>query len=185
MESAPRPTVEAIRRHDAVVRAAWTSAPACLPLRFGQWVESRDTLEARLTEQRAELERGLARVAGAGEHGVRVVDPAETAKTEPQAPRPTSGKAYLERLQDKAHRQEERERRADAIGRELKAALAEVIRAQRLDPLPSGQGLVSVSHLVPREHEPEYTRRLRDFREEHAELGFVLTGPWPPYSFGP
>jgi hypothetical protein len=186
LDEAPAVSTESIRRHHDVVTAAWTLAPACLPVRFGQWLADPVTLQGTVEEQRAELERALARVAGAGEHGVRIsepgMNPGRSGKHESQ---PNSGREYLERIREKVRAQDEHERRGQALASELEAFLAGTIRAQRVDPLAPERGLVSVSHLVPRERSTAYRVELSRFRERHPELEVLCTGPWPPYSFAP
>jgi hypothetical protein len=154
-------------------------------MRFGQWLPELAALEERLGGQRAELERALARVKGAGEHGVRISETRAAAKVPAQNQGPTTGRAYLEQLQARARAQEEHERRGGEVAAQLAAELDGIIRAQRVDPLPPDRGLVSVSHLVPRTSEAEYAAGLDRFRGKHAELDLLGTGPWPPYSFGP
>ena len=188
-ETVPRAEFEAIRRHDAVVRSAWSTASACLPVRFGQWLPDRGALEERLEERRAELERALTRVTGAGEHGIRIsekVRPAATGAQEraSEAP-PPPGRAYLERARARVRAQEAHARAAAALGAELEEALGDAIRAQRVETLPPEKGIASVAHLVGRDREPEYRERVRAFAEGHVELEMVETGPWPPYSFSP
>jgi len=185
-EAAPRASADAIRRHDAIVRAAWKLAPACLPVRFGQWLPGLEPLEARLEEQRAELERALARVEGADEYGVRISDPLTSTKpAQPEDPRPTTGRAYLEWVREKVRAQDEHDQLGDDLSRELEAWLAGSIRAQRSDRLSPGHGLVSLSHLVERERSGEYQAKLEQFRAAHPLVDMRTTGPWPPYSFTP
>lgn len=190
MDSVPRTDFEAIRRHDAVVRSAWSTAPACLPVRFGQWLPDRGTLEERLEARRAELERALARVTGAGEHGIRISEKAgsiatgagDAPGTEAHGP---AGRAYLERVRARLHAQEAHEHAAAAVGAELEEALGDAIREQRVEPLPPEKGLASVAHLVARERENRYRERVREFAMRRPELELVETGAWPPYSFSP
>ena len=186
VETAPRVSAEAIRRHDAVVRAAWKLAPACLPVRFGQWLPGLEPLEERLEEQRAELERALARVEGADEYGIRISDPPNSTKpTQREHARPTTGRAYLEWVREKVRTQDVHHQLGDDVSTELEAWLAGSIRAQRSDRLAPGQGLVSVSHLVEREKAGEYHAKLEQFRAAHPLVEMRTTGPWPPYSFTP
>jgi hypothetical protein len=185
----PVASVEATLRHHAVVERAWTRAPACLPVRFGQWFRTLEQLESSVDERRTELEAALAWVAGAGEHGLRIVDPEEPTPREtasrPAAPRAASGRAYLEAARDRVHRREGRELRARSLAESLEAALGDSIRAQRADPLAEGQGLVTVAHLVARERAEQYAARVTAFEKEQYRLRFIGTGPWPPYSFTP
>jgi hypothetical protein len=185
----PAASVEATLRHHAVVESAWTQAPACLPVRFGQWFQTEELLERSVAERSSELKAALERVAGAGEHGLRITDPAEpterAADSEAGGPRPGSGRAYLEAARERVHRREGRAVRARALGAALERALGDSIRAQRVDPLADGQGLVSIAHLVGRERSAEYAAKVTLFEKEHVELSMVRTGPWPPYSFAP
>jgi hypothetical protein len=184
-DDVPRADLETIRRHDAVVRAAWAATPACLPVRFGQWFAEAGALEKTLTERRMELERALTTVADAGEHGIRITETDPTTEAEAERARPSTGRAYLEWLQARMRRDDARARRVAALGEELEASLGPAIRAQRLDVLPAGQGLASVAHLVPIERAEAYAEGIRAFGARHPELGLLETGPWPPYSFAP
>jgi hypothetical protein len=186
LDGAPEVSVEAIRRHHDVVRAAWALAPACLPVRFGQWLADAGALQETVEEQRAELERALARVTGAGEHGVRISEPGIIPGPSPKhEPQPTSGREYMERLREKVRAQDEHETHGRTVASELEASLEGTIRAQRVDRLTPEQGLVSVSHLVSREREREYAAGISRFQGSHPELEILCTGPWPPYSFAP
>ena len=187
---APPATLESVQAHHAVVRRAWSTAPACVPARFGQWFPDRAGLETAVTGIRSALERALESVRGAGEHGVRVLDP--EARPEPgeerlesQPPSPGSGLAYLESLRRKQRALAFREERAQALAQELEKALSGIIRAQRAEPLLTRHGLVSVAHLVPSDREEDYAERIEVFRGERPGLRFLKTGPWPPYSFAP
>jgi hypothetical protein len=51
-------------------------------------------------------------------------------------------------------------------------------------PFPSdGRRLVSAAFLVDRTTWVEFIERIEDFDSQHGELGFDVTGPWPPYDF--
>jgi hypothetical protein len=187
LQACPDPSVEATLRHHAVVTSAWRSAPACLPVRFGQWFRDEAALEDRVEARRPELEAALRRVSEASEHSLRVLDPAEGQEetAEVPTPQPASGRRYLESVQHRVRRYEAREHKARALAEQVETHLKGVIRDQRVAPLPLGQGLVSLAHLVGKDHEEEYARRIDDFQNRHAELRFIRGGPWPPYSFAP
>lgn len=189
LDAVPSPKLEHVKDHHAVVRSAWSGAPACLPARFGQWFADREAVEESLSDRWAALERALAQVEGAGEFGVRILDPRATPE-DPVAPEPEkrphlTGREYLDSLRRRALDQEELHRRGEAIGEDIRSELGGAIRAQRSEPLPTRHGLVSVSHLVPKDGEEAYAERLGRFRERHPELRFLTSGPWPPYSFVP
>ena len=182
-DAAPEVSLEAIRSHHEVIRAVWSRSSACLPLRFGQWFRAPGQLEELLEARRTALGDALALVAGAAEYGVRVVSAETRAVHAPETPS-MSGRAYLEQVRDRLRREEERERRGRALGEEVQAALSGAVRAQRVHALPEQQGIVSLSHLVPSEHEGDYVRRIVAFGEARPHLTLFTSGPWPPYSFG-
>ena len=180
LERAPTASVEAIRRHNAVVEASCRDATP-LPSRFGQWFADLAELQASIGKREAPLMRALERVAGAMEYGVRILDPA---MDEP-VPEPdrSSGKAYMEGLARRGRQRMDVEARAEALGEELRVALGDSIRDQKVQPLAAAPGLASVSHLVDRHRTGGYRERLKEFESRYPALKFVATGPWPPYGF--
>ena len=79
------------------------------------------------------------------------------------------------------------ERAVDARGQEIatrvRAVLGAIIRQERIDALPSRHGVVSLAHLVDRREADAYRAGMERVRRERPELRFLVTGPWPPYSF--
>ncbi len=183
IQSVPEATLERIRRHDAVVEAALATGVTPLPLRWGQWVASAPALAAALGEREAAYRQALELVAGAVEFGVRVLDPAHEPAPPPTAAGAGAGTAYMQALAARAAA----ERAVDARGREiaadLRAVLGPIIRQERIDALPSRHGVVSLAHLVARRAEGEYRAGVERVRRDRPELRFLVTGPWPPYSF--
>lgn len=178
MAAPPAPSLDRVREHNQVVEAACAERTA-LPLRFGQWFEDRRGLESRLHERRAALRAGLARVAGALEMGVRVMDP--TFRAEP--PDRSTGRAYLEALARREQEAEVARARGAAIAAELREWLGARVRDERVRPLGTAAGLVAVAHLVGRHDIGSYEARAREFPPRHEELRFLFSGPWPPYGF--
>ncbi|HUH12811.1 MAG TPA: GvpL/GvpF family gas vesicle protein [Longimicrobiales bacterium] len=177
----PPATVERARRHHAVVAAAFAAGDTPLPLRYGQWVEDARALERWGQERGAALGERLAQVAGTAEFGIRV---ARGSARPPEAARiaSTPGKAHMERLAARFAAREGGEEGCLALER-LRAALGDLVRDERVDPPGERAGLLAVAHLVPREAQDEYRARVRDVRERVPDLRFLVTGPWPPYSF--
>jgi hypothetical protein len=71
---------------------------------------------------------------------------------------------------------------AEALGGQLQEALASVVVATTVD-YPESGGLVSIAALVARSRAGAYHDTLADLRRSRSDLSFLLTGPWPPYSF--
>lgn len=182
-EEPPKPDLDAVRRHHAVVSAALGSP--VLPLRFGAWHPDASSLAGLIRGSSSELAAGLVRVAGRVELGIRIVGP--VSPPEPQEAvtpgEPVSGRAYLRALSRRRDTRVERRRAQDDVARQLQACLGEVAVEQRVEYL-SPPELVSVAHLVEPANEGRYRELAAAFaRNARGELVVHVTGPWPPYSF--
>lgn len=194
--SCPSPTLESVRSHHAVAEAAMQEGVTPLPLRFGQWFAGEQEF-ARAMEERASSYRGqLKEVSGCLEFGLRVI---ETGAEEPAVDDeglqrrsledPESGasagpgSAHLRALARSRRTEREARERARDVAAEIGERFSDVVRRQRNEPLPRGGGLVSIAQLVPRTAITEYHDRVRDVRRSSRTLRFVVSGPWPPYSF--
>lgn len=177
-DAAPKPSLEEVRRHNEVVESACAEQTA-LPVRFGQWFPDREALDALVLERRDALAAALRRVAGAMEMGVRVVDPAVSAGP----PDRTTGRAYLESLAQREAAARAARERGEGVAAEVRGWLGELVRDQRVRPLGTAEGLVAIAHLVDRHDIGNYTARVRQLSERHADLRFLTSGPWPPYGF--
>lgn len=185
----PAPTLEGLREHDAVVRAALRTATP-VPLRFGAAFDTADHAAELLREREGEMIEKLERIAGRVEMGIRVGWPTgaagealqETAAAAAEPP-VASGRDYLE---------SRRRRLAVEAGVRAAAegALAQVEQAfsdlrypthRQLLPQPEIAGLLA--HLVHREHLEVYRTRFLELRQSLPQLDLVLSGPWAPYSF--
>jgi hypothetical protein len=169
----PTPSVEALARHNAVVAAAVTDRITPVPVRFGEWFPSAEAAASRLAERVGDHLRALATVAGALEYGVRVIEPG----------RGTTGREYMAALARRhAAGEHDRERGAE-IAAALRAELGDRIRGERVEPLPTGRGIVSLAHLVERADFEAYRAAVAGLRDRYPQFRFLVTGPWPPYSF--
>ena len=173
---APRASIAAFRRHDAVVRALACKLPAILPVRFGTCLggveELRDVLEARANPLRAALRRVRGRV----QMTLRGVDNARTPPARPSAgASATSGRAYLRSRALAAAREHEQHSLAPLL-----PAVSRWVRAEKIE---RRAGIASVHHLVPRGCVAAYARAMHRTAEA-AGVRMTLTGPFPPYAFG-
>jgi len=180
----PEASLERVRRHNAVVEAALAGGTTPLPLRFGQWLETDGALEEVLLERRAAYLQALQRLDGTVEFGLRVLDPA-LAQAEPSPPHgAASGTAYMRELAARVQAEQAVGARGLEIAARLRAVLGPHLKQERIEALPSRHGLVSLAHLIERRAEREYRAAVDDVRRQRPELRFLVTGPWPPYSFG-
>lgn len=178
-DAPPTASLEHVRAHNAVVEAA-TEVSTPLPMRFGQWFESEAELRAVLEERNERLTRGLERVRGAVEFGVRVLDPGAT--EEERAPDRSSGRAYMEGLARREEVAEASRRRGAQVAAALRTSLGELVRDQRVRP-GGRDGLVAIVHLVARHDTGGYSTAVDTFAHRQPDLRFVRSGPWPPYGF--
>ena len=182
-----RPTVRALRAHDAVVRRTARIAPAVLPVRFGTLVASERALVALLDEWSDELLAALALVDGRCQMTLRLFAPAGFVplSEESGAPDPAavegnlSGTSYLEG-RARAHARAQSAPELEP----LREALASIVAAERITRHDQGPLLLTAYHLIPRGAAPAYRKLL----QRHAALlhaRATVSGPWPPYAFVP
>jgi hypothetical protein len=159
---APAISADALRAHDAAVRRIAEACEAFLPARFGSVSESLAGLEGR----EAALLDALALVRGREQMTLRVYGSAP-------APVRSSGTAYLESL-----------READALHEldPLRAALREIVRAERMEAHRTEGLRASLYHLVDRGTAPSY---LRAVESVPLAMKVAPSGPWPAWSFAP
>jgi hypothetical protein len=148
-------TQEAVLRHAQVVEGLMSRSDAVLPAQFGTPFGDEGELVAAIEMKAVDLERGLERVRGCVELGLRVAGPGESAGAQ-------SGTEYM-----RARLAEEQ-----ALAR-LDEPLARLSRS-------STRG----AYLVPVDKVEAFHEAVRRLQAENPELTIVCTGPWPPYSFG-
>ncbi|HET7760201.1 MAG TPA: GvpL/GvpF family gas vesicle protein [Gaiellaceae bacterium] len=157
---------ETVLRHAQVVEALTRRSAAILPAQLGRGFRDEDQLASAVAEQAAQLERGLERVRGCVEFGLR-------ATTElPPAPEADTGSAYMQARLDQVRLQ-------DDLVERLHEPLARLARETTLQRRGGG---VTAAYLVERDEVPAFEAEAA--RLEHADgVTVVCTGPWPPYSF--
>lgn len=180
----PSPDVDAVRAHDAVVRAALRSATP-VPARFGTVYADEAALRAGLRERAAELGEALARVHGRVEMGLRVEweAPVLPAKKAERGASVTSGRAYLDRRRAEIEAQEALRERAAGLLQEVEAIVAPEGYPTVRTLLPTQGVAGSVAHLVHRHAVGVYRGRVDEARAAMPQVRLEVTGPWAPYSF--
>lgn len=165
------PDLEAVQAHDAVVRRVAAAARSVLPARFGSRFPDEPALRAALARHGAAIREALALVSGCEQMTLRVFGtlPAVRAAGTP-------GRRYME---------ERLARRRLLPLDPLRAALAGLVRAERVQDQATPPLLASVFHLVPRGSAARYRRLVRRTLPALAPLRVTPSGPWAPYAFGP
>jgi hypothetical protein len=175
MARAPRASIAAFRRHDAVVRALACKLPAILPVRFGSCLGGVAELRHLLTARAAPLRSALRNVRGRVQMTLRGVDDTRaTGGRSVAGTRYASGRAYLRERMFATMREQEVPSLAP-----LMPAASRWVRAEKVE---KRAGIASVHHLVPRGCVAAYARAMHRTAEAEG-VRMTLTGPFPPYAF--
>jgi Gas vesicle synthesis protein GvpL/GvpF len=167
------PTDEAVVRHAEVVEALQSRSDVVLPARFGHVFPDEEHLVTAVKSKRAELERGLDRVRGCVEFGVRVVFHEERSVAESPI---RSGREYMGRRLEQATRRR-------MLAAQIDEPLSRFARAAtRVDGSPPDI-LLTAAYLVPETAAEAFRLEVQGLQDRFADLDVLCTGPWPPYSF--
>jgi hypothetical protein len=166
--------------HAAVVRSVLDRTTP-LPFRFGTLV-TEEQLKSYISSRKPALQTRFAHVRGCVEMSVKIIRKVSNDNT-PARDEITSGTSFLEK------------KRLAFLGSELKAAEATeistwlheqvdgLIRDEQVTVRPSEKLVLAAAHLVERDKIPQYRENVAEARKNRPELHFLLSGPWPPYSF--
>ncbi len=196
-ESISSVSAENLLRHEAVVEAVCAGGPA-LPVRFGTVLPDDQAVRRAVAGQYDALRDDLQRIGDKIELGVtalwqRAKGQADTPTSDPapcghssadpvtQARRP--GLAYLRARQTEYRQAQVARERAQALGRELDSALRPYVFECRRVVCPSERLALRDLYLLERERQRAFEMAFAEVRQRHQEVKFLLSGPWPPYSF--
>lgn len=197
--SAVDASAENLLRHEAVVEAVRDGGPA-LPVRFGTVLPDGGAVTQALATHYDTLRDDLRRIGDKIELGVTVLwhpagGYAAVPTPEPdtdtrsgadavvaeEARRP--GLAYLRSRQIEFRQMESARGRAQTLARELDAALRPYALTCHQSVCPSERLALRNLYLLERERMDAFERALAEVRQRHQAVRFLLSGPWPPYSF--
>lgn len=183
-------SAKALRLHDEAARRLAAEFDPLLPARFGETAPDEAALVRALAPREAELAEALARVAGCVQMTLRVFggpgDEAAPSSEGAEAAAPFlpeaagPGTRYLLQRRVEA----ERARSLPEIA-ELRAALAPLLRAERVERHAAGRLLATAYDLVARGDAPRYAELVRSAAARADGPRVALSGPWPPYAFAP
>ncbi len=195
IQSATLPATPAsVLRHEAVVEALCQAGPA-LPARFGAILADPAAVAQSIAEKYEVLRADLARVGDKVELGLTILwdtpakpDEAQTeqqmlaaAQTESSAP--GAGKRYLEAKLALHRREAAQQHQARAIIADLEQALRPYLLEQRCRVLSLPRLAVRAAYLVQPWQVQAVQRKVDELRQKQPELRWLLSGPWPPYTF--
>lgn len=194
----PASTAENLMRHETVVEAVWAVGPA-LPVRFGTVLPDSEAVTRILAAQYETLRNDLRRIGDKIELGVTVLwrpaadiqsgeptlrpDAERRSGTDTAAAGDRPGLAYLRTRQTEYRQAESVRKRAQTLARELDDVLRPHALECHRSLCPSERLALRDLYLMERGQIGEFERAFDEVRQRHQEVRFLLSGPWPPYSF--
>lgn len=165
-------TRDNVLAHAAAVRSI-LSKTTPLPLRFGT-VSDEQRLRSYLASHQQALEAQLAHVRGCVEMGVKIIWNTDQPDVDSSSDGP--GARFLKEKQLRAGRARE-------VGAWLHEQLRPLIKDEQVSLAPTEKLIIAAAHLVERDAIAKYRDQLAEARKLREELHFLVSGPWPPYSF--
>jgi hypothetical protein len=176
----------AITRENALAHAAVNRSildqTTPLPFRFGTLVTEQQ-LRNYITARKPALEQKLALVRGCVEMSVKIIWDIPSDIDAQQHELASDGTAFLAAKRRQIVGDERRATEAADLSTWLQKQVSELTRDSQIIVRPSEKLVLSAAHLVERDRIAAYRQRIARARENRPELHFLVSGPWPPYSF--
>ena len=167
--------------HAAVVRSVLDRTTP-LPFRFGTLVTEAQ-LSSFLTARRDALLAKFEQIRGCVEMNVKIISDRERAHDLADEVAEKPGTSFLLQKQREIAGSDARAAEAKEVAAWLEGLVGESARETRINTDFKDKLLLAAAHLVERGAVEEYRTKLKEARDERAELKFLVSGPWPPYSF--
>ena len=182
-DAAPSVTRENVLAHAAVVNSVFRETTP-LPFRFGS-VVTEQQLDSYVNTHRASLKAKLAQVSGCVEMSVKIISNTDKNQINERADAIGEGPGarFLEEKRREILGGQRRNEEAMEVAAWLKEQVGTYVRQEELSLCPTEKLIVAAAHLVSRDQLTEYRDRLADARKTRPELHFLVSGPWPPYTF--
>jgi hypothetical protein len=171
--------------HNTVVREVFKQTTPLLPFRFGQ-VVTEHFLRNYVSTHRQAIKAGLAHVRGCAEMNVRIIG------TRQKAPPPVidpgksvgPGTRFLLDKRKEFRGDEWRAAQTAELSEWFSGKLGKLTRDEHILVVPSDRVVIArADHLIDRANVLEYRTRMAQAIAERPETRFMVSGPWPPYSF--
>lgn len=169
--------------HHEVVRSI-TEQTTPLPARFGTVVTIEQLRNYVSTNQQA-IKAKLAHLRGRVEMNVRMIHSITRADM-PQEPENAGGPgtAFLLEKRSEILREEAGAAQKGQLSAWLREKLGDLIKEEKISVTPSETVILArADHLIDRANIQEYRTKMARAVEERPEIRFMVSGPWPPYSF--
>ena len=169
--------------HAAVVRSILDRTTP-LPFRFGTMVTEQQ-LRSFISARKSALESNLALVRDCVEMSVKIIWELSNNEPASQASQKTEGAGitFLKEKQREILGGELKAKRAEEISAWLRKTVHGLTRDEKVTLRPANKLFLATAHLVQRANITLYRQIIAAAVEERSDLRFLLSGPWPPYSF--
>ena len=172
--------------HAAVVRGVLDRTTP-LPFRFGTLV-TESQLRSYITARHVALKAKLEHVRDSVEMSAKIIwEPAALTSPDDLEPQAGSvqgaGTAFLTEKRRELLGNERRAAEAAEIAGWLAETVAGLTRDQQVTLRPSDKLVLAAAHLVEKGRIGDYREKMAAAREKRPDLHFLVSGPWPPYSF--
>jgi|ERR1051326_426966 hypothetical protein len=165
--------------HAAVVRSVLDRTTP-LPFRFGTLVTEQQ-LRSYISARKPALQTRFALIRGCVEMSVKIIREVSTKNS--AHGEITNGTTFLQEKRREILGSEQSAAEAKDISIWLHEQIKALTRDEQVTVRPSEKLVVAAAHLVERDKIPQYKETMAAAREKRPELHFLLSGPWPPYSF--
>ncbi len=176
-------TRDNVLKHAAVVNRILTETTP-LPFRFGTLATEQE-LESFLNSRSEALKVKLELVRGCVEMSVKIISERESA--EPPVPsnedEQKPGTAFLREKRREILGSEARVSEAKTTADWLSKRLGDSVRRSQINTNATDKLILAAAHLVEWSTVEQYRAKLKQVQLERPELHFLVSGPWPPYSF--
>ncbi len=189
-----RPTSEHVLRHEAIVEALRLSGPL-LPVRFGSILPDPGAVAQAIAERYAVLVADLTRLGDKIELGLTVlwgdegtgcdgIQPVREGSLDLITQGATGpGTQYL-RARLKEYRQEQLlQSRAKTLAQGVDDVLRNYSLESHITLLPAPRVALRGTYLLEPSKFEAFREAFEEIRQQNPRLRFLLSGPWPPYSF--
>ncbi|MCX6241205.1 MAG: GvpL/GvpF family gas vesicle protein [Bacteroidetes bacterium] len=169
-----------------------------LPMRFGSVMGSTQEIADMLGKNMNEILRNLEKVEDKFEFGLKIFCDSEKVRAGLKAKSAASAKlidkpapeikhsVYLDYVNQKLkeHRLEELLMAyVDSVIAEIKGTLARLNSIDKFRKTGAEKNIIDAVFLLDKNKKAELIKVVEGFKKQYPELDFILTGPWPPYSF--
>jgi len=169
-----------------------------LPMRFGSIMNSTEIISNMLEKNYSGFQKNLQKVENKSEFGLKIfcdtgklkaelnLKSEETSETSQKPVTENKNSVFKEYINQKlkAHRLEETLMGyIDSVIAEFNGFLIELNAEKKIKKMTTATTIIDAVFLIDKDKKAELVRAIEDMQGKYSELNFILTGPWPPYSF--